>query len=257
MSVRSGRAGSISACPRDNERPGHATGSAPRHRARRMPGMRADCGSGRCTGRAGRGDGVAAVAPFRMEVAVFAHQHPLHVVAVLAELLRRVDGEEHGFVLGPVRPILLVVEFDRPLVVVLNDEITYVGHGLRLHVPPSTRRTTGCSRVNLVISRPRSRALTAAAARRGPHAGHAFDLIGERGGTRTHDPLIKSQVLYHLSYALQARCVGVASRRVNSGARRKADAMAKRLPAPARHEERPPSTPSVASLASAAGLSTA
>ena len=25
---------------------------------------------------------------------------------------------------------------------------------------------------------------------------------GERGGTRTHDHLIKSQVLYHLSYAL-------------------------------------------------------
>jgi hypothetical protein len=26
--------------------------------------------------------------------------------------------------------------------------------------------------------------------------------IGERGGTRTHDPLIKSQMLYRLSYAL-------------------------------------------------------
>ena len=25
---------------------------------------------------------------------------------------------------------------------------------------------------------------------------------GERGGTRTHDPLIKSQMLYRLSYAL-------------------------------------------------------
>ena len=28
------------------------------------------------------------------------------------------------------------------------------------------------------------------------------DLIGERGGNRTHDPLIKSQMLYLLSYAL-------------------------------------------------------
>ena len=26
--------------------------------------------------------------------------------------------------------------------------------------------------------------------------------IGERGGTRTLDPMIKSHVLYHLSYAL-------------------------------------------------------
>jgi hypothetical protein len=29
-----------------------------------------------------------------------------------------------------------------------------------------------------------------------------LDFTGERGGTRTHDHLIKSQVLYHLSYAL-------------------------------------------------------
>jgi hypothetical protein len=28
--------------------------------------------------------------------------------------------------------------------------------------------------------------------------------IGERGGTRTLDPMIKSHVLYHLSYALTA-----------------------------------------------------
>ena len=29
-----------------------------------------------------------------------------------------------------------------------------------------------------------------------------FDFIGERDGTRTHDLLIKSQLLYRLSYAL-------------------------------------------------------
>src|SRR4051794_25215873 len=29
-----------------------------------------------------------------------------------------------------------------------------------------------------------------------------FELIGERGGARTHDPVIKSHVLYRLSYAL-------------------------------------------------------
>jgi hypothetical protein len=31
--------------------------------------------------------------------------------------------------------------------------------------------------------------------------------IGERGGTRTLDPMIKSHVLYHLSYALTRRGV--------------------------------------------------
>jgi hypothetical protein len=30
---------------------------------------------------------------------------------------------------------------------------------------------------------------------------------GERGGTRTHDPMIKSHVLYRLSYALTCRAV--------------------------------------------------
>jgi hypothetical protein len=29
--------------------------------------------------------------------------------------------------------------------------------------------------------------------------------VGERGGTRTLDPMIKSHVLYHLSYALSPR----------------------------------------------------
>jgi hypothetical protein len=33
------------------------------------------------------------------------------------------------------------------------------------------------------------------------------DLNGERGGTRTHDPMIKSHVLYRLSYALTCRAV--------------------------------------------------
>jgi hypothetical protein len=33
------------------------------------------------------------------------------------------------------------------------------------------------------------------------------DFIGERGGTRTLDPMIKSHVLYRLSYALTCRAV--------------------------------------------------
>ncbi len=41
-------------------------------------------------------------------------------------------------------------------------------------------------------------------------------LPGEPGGTRTHDHLIKSQVLYHLSYRLTGACVEVRPRRVNS-----------------------------------------
>jgi hypothetical protein len=34
-----------------------------------------------------------------------------------------------------------------------------------------------------------------------------FGLFGERGGTRTLDPMIKSHVLYRLSYALTRRAV--------------------------------------------------
>jgi hypothetical protein len=39
------------------------------------------------------------------------------------------------------------------------------------------------------------------------YRGQAIDLIGERGGTRTLDPMIKSHVLYRLSYALTCRAV--------------------------------------------------
>ncbi len=37
---------------------------------------------------------------------------------------------------------------------------------------------------------------------RAPSGDRKFSKIGERGGNRTHDPLIKSQMLYLLSYAL-------------------------------------------------------
>src|SRR5262245_23779463 len=39
------------------------------------------------------------------------------------------------------------------------------------------------------------------------NSGQAIDVIGEPAGTRTQDHLIKSQVLYHLSYGLLARSV--------------------------------------------------
>ncbi len=38
-----------------------------------------------------------------------------------------------------------------------------------------------------------------------------MDNVGERGGARTHDPLIKSQVLYRLSYALAPQAAGGAA----------------------------------------------
>jgi hypothetical protein len=38
-------------------------------------------------------------------------------------------------------------------------------------------------------------------------AGPDNDFFGERGGTRTLDPMIKSHVLYRLSYALTCRAV--------------------------------------------------
>src|SRR5690242_15253205 len=54
------------------------------------------------------------------------------------------------------------------------------------------------------------------------------DCNGERGGTRTLDPMIKSHVLYRLSYALTdagscfgPRCVGARPPRVNSAKARK------------------------------------
>jgi hypothetical protein len=40
----------------------------------------------------------------------------------------------------------------------------------------------------------------------GSHAAF-LGLLGERGGTRTLDPMIKSHVLYRLSYALTCRAV--------------------------------------------------
>ena len=39
------------------------------------------------------------------------------------------------------------------------------------------------------------------------NAKKCFAIHGERGGTRTLDPMIKSHVLYHLSYALTCRAV--------------------------------------------------
>ena len=48
----------------------------------------------------------------------------------------------------------------------------------------------------LVLPRPKSPV---------PEIAKILDLYGERDGTRTHDHLIKSQVLYQLSYALLFR----------------------------------------------------
>src|SRR5262249_80436 len=142
ISVRSGacvpRQRTRGTCNRFRAAASHAPPGRPKN-----AGNSGSCCSGWRTGGGGQGGRVAAVAPFRVEMAVLAHQHHLRVVAVRAELLRRIDGEQHGFVLAPVRPVLLVIEFDRPLVVMLDDEIACVGHGLRLRVLPSTRGRKG------------------------------------------------------------------------------------------------------------------
>jgi hypothetical protein len=45
---------------------------------------------------------------------------------------------------------------------------------------------------------------------------YLFDLFGEPAGTRTQDHLIKSQVLYHLSYGLAGAGVEARAGSVNS-----------------------------------------
>lgn len=45
------------------------------------------------------------------------------------------------------------------------------------------------------------------AIKRGDFISKSLELFGERGGTRTLDPMIKSHVLYRLSYALTCRAV--------------------------------------------------
>src|ERR1043166_10293441 len=57
-------------------------------------GISGRCGSAGRAGGRGQGSRVAAVAPFGVEVAVLAHQHHFRIIAILAELLRRVDGEQ-------------------------------------------------------------------------------------------------------------------------------------------------------------------
>src|SRR5262252_3509095 len=49
-------------------------------------------------------------------------------------------------------------------------------------------------------------------------AANSLILLGEPAGTRTQDHLIKSQVLYHLSYRLIGACVEARPRLVNTAA---------------------------------------
>src|SRR5471030_964045 len=81
--------------------------------------------SARCSGPRRLGMMVAACNPFRMEMAVLAHQTNLGAFAVGAKLLRRINGEHHGFVLSLVGAVLVVAVFDVPLVLdlIVDDEI--------------------------------------------------------------------------------------------------------------------------------------
>src|SRR5262245_56332416 len=61
-------------------------------------------------------------------MAVFAHQANLRDFAVFAELLRSVDGEQHGFVLAVVRAVFRIPIPDPPNVLILNDEVAGCRH---------------------------------------------------------------------------------------------------------------------------------
>ena len=66
--------------------------------------------------------------PFRMKMAVLAHQAYLGAFAVGAKLLRGINGEHHGLVLGFVRAIFLIAVFDVPFVLDLIVDRTRFSH---------------------------------------------------------------------------------------------------------------------------------
>src|SRR5262245_44511472 len=63
-----------------------------------------------------------------MEMAIFAHQTHVSTLAVLTELLRGFDGEQHRLVTALVGAVFLVIELDHPGVAVLDDEIARLRH---------------------------------------------------------------------------------------------------------------------------------
>jgi len=69
---------------------------------------------------------------------VFAHYADFSLsVALITQLLGRIDGEKQGFGLGLVRTIFLVVKLDQPIAVVLNDKIPGLSHRNLLLQPVS------------------------------------------------------------------------------------------------------------------------
>src|SRR5829696_3564986 len=62
-------------------------------------------------------------------MAVLAHYADFgRPIALIAKLLRSIDGEEHGLRLGFIGPIFLIIELDQPVIVVLNDKIPGLNH---------------------------------------------------------------------------------------------------------------------------------
>src|SRR4029079_2897243 len=93
-----------------------------------------------------RGMRVAPGGPFLVEVAVFAHQAHFRVFSIGAKLLRGVDGEKLGLVLGFVGAVFAVAESDQPLVLdfIVDDEISSCRHEYPLaRVSASTHLTSG------------------------------------------------------------------------------------------------------------------
>src|SRR6266446_2371251 len=63
------------------------------------------------------------VAPGGLGLAVLVQLEHLGLLALFAELVRRIDREQHGFPLALVGPVLFTVEFDEPHVFLPHDEV--------------------------------------------------------------------------------------------------------------------------------------
>src|SRR5690606_5028528 len=88
--------------------------------------------------RVGAPAAVTAGGPFRAELTVVAHQADFGALTILADFFRGLDGEDHGLVLGFVRPVLFVAIFYKPRVSILDDEVPNRRHDS----PPQNRVST-------------------------------------------------------------------------------------------------------------------
>ena len=67
---------------------------------------------------------VAAVHPFGPEMTVLAYQADFRILTLLRELLRGIDRKQQSLALRLIGAEFLAVEFDDPVIVVLEDQLT-------------------------------------------------------------------------------------------------------------------------------------